>query len=153
MHDKKSQNLALRRAIVLWTMLVLLVGASMYVAILSAGGSLTNAWSLATTHRPEQYSAMFFSNPAKLPSYAPAGKPQVVPFHIVNHEGLTRSYRYTIQLQLNGKLTTQTGSLQLKDGQDVQEVAKFTIPKANEVATLTIQLAGSNEQLTLRSQS
>lgn len=132
---------------------MLLVGVSMLVAILGAGGSRTNAWSVATTHKPEQYSAMFFSNPARLPSYAPAGKPQMILFHIVNHEGVTRGYQYTIQLQLNGRITTQTGSLQLKDGQDVQEVAKFTIPKPNEVATLTIQLVGSNERLTLRSRS
>jgi len=154
MQVKKVPNFSARPAAWLWLLVALLVAVSYFVAVAGThGGDLVTAWTLATTHEPERYTALYFSNPAQLPSFARASTKQTVPFHIVNHEGAAKTYRYRIRFQVEGKAMDQYFSVTIADGQDMQQAAVFTIPKPNEASTLTIQLLNTSQQLTLRSNS
>lgn len=153
MTTNKVQKTIIAPPVLLAAMLLLLLGVGGYTAWAATGKNLENVWRLATSHLPETYTALYYSDPAHLPLYAPAGKKQAVAFYIVNHEGTTKTYAYEIETVENGQAFITSGSATLIDGQAVQKIATFVIPKPNEAAMTTIRLVGENEVLTLRSQS
>jgi len=136
-----------------WAFLLALGLLAIFVATAASGVNFSQAWTLATTHQPERYSELYFEDPGHLPAYAPAGKLQVVYFHIVNHEHQSQHYQYSITRTIGGVTSELHGSVDARDGQDVRQALQFVIPKPLEQAKITVQLLNSNQQLTFRSQS
>jgi hypothetical protein len=109
---------------------------------------------LATTAQPERYSALYFDNSVHLPQYAPAGKKEMLTFHVANYEGKTTTYTYIASMQIGNKATPLgTGSTTLFDGNSSTHTIIFTMPTPNTSATITINLSGRTEHLQFRSQS
>lgn len=132
--------------------LVVVIAMSVGAAAVSAHG-INQAWRLATTHQLEPYTALYFDSPARLPLYAPAGKAEAVPFRIANHEGSPRTYQYQILFTVSGTEAVKSGSVTLASGQDVRMFANFAMPQPNEQGQLVIEIVGTSQRLTLRSQS
>lgn len=139
-------------AAVLWVFLFILAGTVLVGGMRSHAG-LGQLWTLATTHQPERYLQLYFENPGHLPSFAPAGKPQVVYAHFVNHEARPKVYQYMITRTIGGVTKAAFGSISLNDGQEGRVALRFTIPKPQVAAQLTLTVLGSSQQLSLRSRS
>lgn len=137
---------------ILWSFVGLLVATLLIVAVTTTGG-VSQAWKLATTHQPEDYTALYFEHPGQLPNFALAGKTQTVYFRIANNEAATRTYYYQVKQQIGGSLVAHSQSVTLTSGQDERLSFQFTIPKPETPALITITVLGTNEQLTLRSRS
>jgi hypothetical protein len=123
------------------------------IGTFSTHGSIAQAFTLATTHQPERYSQLYFDNPARLPSYAPTGKTQTVPFSVVNNNTEEMTYTYRVTTTIGATTTSTVHSLRLANGQVTQLTTQFVIPKPLTKAHIVIQLLGTNEQLTLESTS
>ncbi|HEU4966139.1 MAG TPA: DUF1616 domain-containing protein [Candidatus Saccharimonadales bacterium] len=152
-HEQSGKSIRRQRGVLLGLFLVVIVGAAIVLGTNLFRSSITEAWSLATSHQPERYTELYFDNPAQLPSYAPAGKSQKVPFTIVNHEAATRTYTYTVQTTIGTVTTSRTVTVTLRNGQAATDTVRFAIPLPNEQAHTTITLLGTNQSLTFRSQS
>jgi hypothetical protein len=64
-------------------------------------------WSDATTHKPQPYTELYFTNPDQLPSVAPARHNLPVSFTVHNLEGHTVTYIYAITFtNTQGQTTT-----------------------------------------------
>src|SRR5579862_9703490 len=57
---------------------------------------------LSFNPQPAQYSEIFFENPAAVPGHLVAGVPANVPFAIVNREGHTVRFTYTVVVTAPG---------------------------------------------------
>lgn len=138
---------------ILWLFVIALLLGTAAVSLATAHRSLSLAWHSATTHQPERYTQLYFTDPAHLPAFAPLGKPQVIPFRIVNHEHASKTYTYETQVTIAGKTSAYRGTVTLADGQGADETLGFTIPAARMQAAITVRLVGTGQTLSFRSSS
>jgi hypothetical protein len=115
---------------------------------------LSAAYSLASQHRPEAYTELYFADPAHLPSYAPPGKAEKLQFVIVNHEGTSHRYQYVITETAPGyQKQLVSPSFVLADGSAATRSTTYSLPAANANLHITITLLGSGQTLTMESRS
>jgi hypothetical protein len=117
-------------------------------------GTIGQAYSLATTHQPEPYSELYFTNPSKLPLYSPAGKLEVLNFVITNHEGSRHNYSYSIEETRQGHSQTyQSTVFSLADGASLTRSVSYILPRSYQSIKITISLDGSSQQINFMSKS
>jgi hypothetical protein len=85
------------------------------VAVLAAGLSLLSPsarhqWALSVFRQPDRYTALSFSNPAKLPAAAFWNQPIRIAFSVSNQEGRLTTYRYVMSESADGRTSTLGGS-------------------------------------------
>jgi hypothetical protein len=137
---------------ILWVTLLLVVAASLLIGI-NGNGGLSQAYKLATTHKIESYTQLYFDSPSQLPLYAATGKVQTVNFTIGNYTARTKTYNYEVVFTVGTKTTTSIQTTKVLQGSSTQLSTRFTIPTPLTKANLIIKLLGSNQQLTLESTS
>ena len=139
-------------------LLLLVVGflilvSAIFISTFSTDGDISKAFTLATTHQPERYTQLYFTSPAKLPSYAATGQTQTVPFSVVNDNAQPVSYSYQVITTIGNVTTRTSSSFRLASGRTIYLTTQFTIPTPLTKAHLVIKLLNTDEQLTLASTS
>lgn len=113
-----------------------------------------HAWGLATSHRTEQYTELYFDNSSKLPLNVSTIKPALFSFHVTNHEGATIAYKYSVTETIaNTVKTLTTGVLPLRNGESGNIPITFLLNKPHQTAHLTVHLITEDETINFKSQS
>jgi uncharacterized protein YfaS (alpha-2-macroglobulin family) len=132
---------------------VLVVLAAFLAAVIPARGSLAGAVRLASTHQTEAFTELYFVDPGRLPGFAAPGKKQTVQFRIQSHAAQRQAYPYSVTVSGPSGTKVTNGSVTLSPGAGATIPFSFTITKANQKVTITVSLVGTEQRLTLRSQS
>ncbi|SRR5258708_1512568 len=142
-----------KRRVVAASIVVAFVFSTVAIAYM-ASPAVRQSFVLATSMHPEQYSELYLDNATHLPTSAPAGKPRSFSFRVVNHEGLTATYHYEVNMTVGQKATTVTsGVLVLADGQGKSTTVIFTVPTAGLSPTVQVRLVGRPQTVQFRTQS
>lgn len=131
------------------------------VMILAIAGSIfsqpiAHAWSLATTHKPETFTELYFntSKANPLPTSTPVGQVRTFSFHLTNHERRNYHYAYRVQMNINGRtFPIVTGSVELPSEAGKDITVPFTVPVAEAHPEITVILISPAEQISFRSES
>lgn len=109
--------------------------------------------SLASTHRPEPYTELYFTG-TNLPQNVKVNTLTVVTFHITNHEAVSKTYHYSVsQSALNSVAIIAVGNVTLSDGAGVNRQITFKVLKPHTLSNLNIRLIGTDQQINFRTQS
>jgi hypothetical protein len=112
--------------------------------------NIVHAFTLATTHQPEQYSELFFAHSSHLPSFVPVLKPQRIVFHITNHEASPTTYTYVVT---QDGVQLARGDVTLPDGQGMDVPFTFMNAQANHESQLSVHLIGRAQHIDFRCKS
>jgi hypothetical protein len=116
--------------------------------------TIAHAFSLATSHQPERYSELYFTNSTHLPFSVPLGQTKAFDFRIVNHEASKTTYTYLVLLEVDGVSTQiERGTVTLEDGRSADVTVPYTPPRPNISAQITVQLIDRAEQIAFRSRT
>jgi uncharacterized membrane protein len=132
---------------------VFVLSVVLITAVIASRGSILDTAKLAVTHQPETFTELYFVDPAKLPTFAIPGKKQTVQFHIQSHLPERHTYQYRITITGLYDTTTSTGTTTVSAGEGSTIPFSFTITQPGAQATITVSLVGTQQYLTLRSQS
>lgn len=153
MPQRNNLSAKQRTDMILWLFAAALLVSTAAVCIAAAPHNLKQTWQNATTHQPERYTQLYFTDPAHLPAFARPGKAQIITFRIVNHEHTGKIYTYETRVTIAGKTSTHRGTVMLADGQSANETLGFTIPAARMQAAIAVRLVGTSQTITFRSTS
>lgn len=148
--SKKSKKFTTVR--IMWVFLLLLSLGIAITALVTKGGYVS-AYKLATSRSPENYTALYFTHPAKLPTYSPTGKVETIAFTIANHESKTETYYYRVDTYIGKSVTSTTEKVTVADGKSASLTTKLMIPTPVTPALVDIQILGRDNHLTFRSTS
>jgi len=132
---------------------VLLLAGSLFVTFFERS-AIADAWTMATTKKTDTFTALSFVDTGKLPSYAPAGKPQNLTFHIANHEAAAQTYQYVALLSTGGSATViDRGAVTIPVGQTADRTLTYTLPSPDMSAHIIVQLTGRSEYISFGTKS
>jgi len=135
-------------------MLVLAICLVVAIGILLNLSAISRAYSLASQHRSEAYTELYFADPAHLPSYVSPGKIEQLQFVIVNHLGASHRYQYAITETAPGyQRQLVSPGFVLADGDTTIRSIAYSLPTPNASLHITIALVGSGQTLTMESRS
>ena len=118
------------------------------------GGTIANAWAMATTKKSDTFTALSFANTGKLPTYSPVGQAQNITFQIANHESRTAAYHYTALLSTDETATViDKGIITLPALQSASRTLTYTLPNADMSARIIVQLNDRTEHITFGTKS
>lgn len=138
-----------RKALTISTLALIVISGAV-VGMTIYKGAIAQAVTLATTHRPETFTELYFVNSSALPSYSPAQRVQHVSFHITNHEAKQMTYTYVISqdaTQIAHAMVT------LDDGKGTDIPFSFMIAVPNSTTQLSVHLENRSEHVDFRSKS
>jgi len=136
----------------------LIAGAALFYTLISGtvGPILKHNFVLATQHRPEAFTELYFDSTlqAPLPTSAPAGQKRSFSFHITNHENRRFHYVYHATALEDGRVTPiVTGSVSLDEGASTDITVPFTLTAPNTQAMVTVELEQPAQFISFRSES
>jgi hypothetical protein len=100
---------------------------------------------------PARYSEIFFSNLAAVPSHLTAGVRVNVPFAIVNREGRTVTYTYSVVVTAPGfRNVPETRQVVIGNNQKAELIATFEPTRAKTLYEVRINLAKPIEFIEFR---
>lgn len=104
----------------------------------------------ATTHQPERYTELYFSNPTHLPTTATSGQQLSVDFTVRDVEARAMTYPYTIEFITpdGGVLAQKQASFHLPNGATQAIENNITVPAAYQgKAEVQILLTNLNQTI------
>ncbi len=108
----------------------------------------TQAFVNATTHQPERYTELFFTNPTKIPNVVSTGTKLPVSFTVHNVEARTMSYSYTVTFTANGSvLAQQQGNFNLTSNGTNYITSNITIPGFTGRGEVQVTLINLNQSI------
>jgi hypothetical protein len=99
---------------------------------------------ISVVRQPTPYTQLFFSDPATLPKKLTVGRANKFSFTVINNEGHTQSYHYTVTIT-GAKLrkVASEGSLTLGDGQSITRTAGVEPPSRGLQYRIEVALTGT----------
>lgn len=121
------------------------------LGLLAASPAVRQQVSLSFTHQPERFTALYVTDPARLPTRVTPGRPVSVDFGIQNHEGRQRRYRYVAKLTTAGRpAVTRRGAVEVADsGRASRRVDLGTAPRTSGYS-VTVRLESTGETIRYR---
>ena len=145
--QSKTRTLLTRLFAGLFVLVVLLIG-------FVERAPLADAYHLATTHSPERYSELYFTDSTKLPQQIIAGRRYDIAVHVQNHEQAAKAYQLVAVVQVSGQpVSTQTARVQMNDGEGKDATFSFTAPQAGGSVDMVVQIKGTKQYIELRSKA
>jgi len=121
---------------------------------LGVWASHTNTFKLATSHQPERFTELYFTDPNNLPARIDSTKTYKQTFAVVNHEASSMTYTYHIEVSgVSGSHEYPTQQVTVGSGQKVSVPFTYEAlaPKADQ--TVTVVLVSKNQSIHFRVQS
>lgn len=126
---------------------------SFFVA-LSVWASHTHAFKLATSHQPERFTELYFTDPNKLPARIDSSKTYKQTFAVVNHEASSMTYTYHIEVSgITGKHVYPTQQIAVGSGQKVSVPFTYEALAPKTDQTVAVVLVSKNQSIHFRVQS
>lgn len=145
-HDLPDETPRRRRW---WPVIVPVVLVLLTVSLLSGAGR--RQWALSLVQQPTRFTALFFNDPAALPSAAVAGQLLPVSFSIANNEGRTVGYRYVItESSAAGSSVLKTAAGTVGDGRTLAISTVIRPSCARSPCRIEISLPGHPEKIDFR---
>ncbi len=147
-HTQPKSHAVLSRILALELLIVLVVLGVMFKT------PIHSAYALASTHQPETYTELYFTNVVSLPKQVTVGRIYNFGFKVVNHESRIMTYHYAVTIQYG--TTTQvlaTKTVAVPAAGSAIIPVSFEIDQLNQLATLKVTLAEQHESISFRSQS
>jgi hypothetical protein len=122
---------------------LLLVGALGIFAIVFPS-QFKHQLEISVVRQPAPYTQLFFSDPATLPKKLTVGRANKFSFTIINDEGHSQSYHYTVTIT-DAKLQkiASEGSLTLGDGQSIVQTVGVEPPSRGSQYLIEVALTGT----------
>ena len=100
---------------------------------------------ISVIRQPTPYTQLFFSHPGAIPSTLRLDRPNKFTFTIVNDEGQSSLYHFTVTMKAAGSSTTvvANGSLRLDDSGIGTRTVAFVPTKQRHQYLITVVLDGS----------
>jgi Protein of unknown function (DUF1616) len=115
---------------------------------------LASALSKATSHQPELYSELYFTNYRALPKSIQAGETNAVPFTVTNHEARTTTYSYQAEVLENGNgKYLPPVSFSLGSGMKTNRIVYFTANQSGDQVEIIIRLLHQNLTIHYKAQA
>jgi hypothetical protein len=113
--------------------------------------SLVHAFTLATTHQPERFTELYFSDYAAIPKTVTVGQAYQIPVTVVNDEAETYTYTYQAWEVVAGARTSiGTGGFTLTAGGSSHPTVNFTPLQTATIYQIVFELGGLNQQINVR---
>lgn len=129
-----------------WPVIAPLALVLLAVSLLSPTGR--HEWALSLFRQPTRFTALFFNDPAALPSGAVAGQLLPVSFSIANSEGRTLGYRYVIAESWSGGSTVlKTAATTISAGRTAAVSTLIRPSCAQSPCRIEISLPGHPEKI------
>lgn len=109
---------------------------------------------ISLTPQPTRYSEIFFSNLAAVPSRLVPGVTTKVPFAIINREGRTVRYTYSVVVTApRVSSVAETGQVVIGNNEKADLIATFRPEEANALYDVRIRLARPHEAIEFHGQT
>jgi len=101
---------------------------------------------ISVFRQPTPYTQLFFSNPTALPEKLEVGHPNKFSFTVVNDQGSSEAYRYTVTVT-GGKLqrAASAGTFTLNDGQSVTRTSEIVPMSRGAKYLIKVTLSGTTD--------
>jgi uncharacterized membrane protein len=111
--------------------------------------SHTNTFKLATTHQPDRFTELYFTNPTSLPATVKLSATVPVSFTLHNEEARTQSYTYNITFADATGTTTvlKTQEIILQNGQKQVINQDITLPTGNSRGEVSVNLLNKSQSV------
>lgn len=111
-------------------------------------------FALATTYEPENYTELYFDDPAGLPRAVSADEPAKFSYRIVNRQSTTTTYHSYVTVYENGVARQiQTDNPTVKPGQFAELTVIFTPRQSNSSIKVEVNLPAQHQSIHFGSQS
>lgn len=115
---------------------------------------LGQAVRLATTHSPENYSELYFTNYAALSKSLETDVYYPISFTIANHESKTYTYTYRTKIIEPGfSWTSPTKTVTVADGRTAHEMTSIVAKRPGEQVELFVSVLNKNLTIHFKAQS
>jgi hypothetical protein len=108
----------------------------------------------ATTHQPENFTELYFTDYNSLHHTLTAGKSYPVTFTVTNHESKTFTYVYqTVMTANHTKVTSKPVTVTVKDGQSFHGTTHIIARQPNDHVELVVRVLNKNLTIHYKAQS
>lgn len=137
--------------------LTLIVGAVVVICgfvYASHASGIHRTFQTATSHQPENFTELYFTDYKSLPHLLKVGKTYTVPFTITNHESKIFTYTYQTTLTRDGKnIVSKPVTVTVNNGKSIQQLAHINAKKSGDHLELVIRVINKNLTIHYKAQS